>query len=205
MTKSLEKNKRPKGGPRSVEGRLTVATNAAKHGILSPKPVIAAFESESGWKTHRQSILDALSPEGGVEQILAERVALNSWRLNRVIVFETESIAAEQETVLEEVRKDREQTLKLASLYAREAKDIIAGTFIEELVDDPTQLSDYAVELLSPPEVALEGVENARRHYESVVALFDAAPDTTVSRFDVGWLFEKSPYYAVESTVLDEE
>jgi hypothetical protein len=92
---------------KSVEGKLISAMNSTKHGILSPRPVVAAFESESSWRTYRQSILDALAPEGGVEQALAERVALNSWRLNRVIVYETETINALQDTLVDEMRKHK--------------------------------------------------------------------------------------------------
>ncbi len=95
--------------------------------------------------------------------------------------------------------------MRFASLHAREAKDIIAGTTLEELVEDPARLSDYAIEILSPPGVALEGVENARRHYEAVEAMFDAAPDATVSRLDAAWLLETAPYCAVQYATLDEE
>ena len=194
-----------KRGPKTPAGKLTVSFNASTHGIRSPRPVVAAFESEGAWRAHRDAIIESLAPEGGMEEVLAERVALCSWRLNRVTVYETESIAQEQEGILEEVRKDREHTLRFATLHAREAKDIIAGTTLEELVDDPAQLSDHAIEVLSPPEVALEGVESARRHYESVAALFDAAPDTTVSRIKAAWLLEKAPYCAVEYATFDEE
>jgi hypothetical protein len=121
------------------------------------------------------------------------------------VVFETQSIAAEQEAVYEAVKRDREHKLRLASLYAREAKDIIAGTYLEELVDDPAQLSDHAIEILAPPEVALEGVENRRKHYEGVLAVFDEAPETTVDRYDVLWLLEKAPYFAVEAVAFEEE
>jgi len=85
-----------------LKGTLAVSRNASKHGILSPKPVVAHFESEDGWETHRQSILDSLDPQGGIEQALAERVALNSWRLNRVIFYETEQISKLQEEALED-------------------------------------------------------------------------------------------------------
>src|SRR3712207_835851 len=192
-------------GPKTPAGKLAVSRNASKHGILSPRPVVAAFESERAWKAHREAIIESLAPLGGMEEALAERVALNLWRLNRVSVYETESIAAEQEAVHEAVKKDREHKLRFASLYPREAKDIIAGTYLEELVDDPAQLSDHAIEMLAPPEVALEGVENRRKHYEGVLAVFDEAPQTIVDRYDVLWLLEKAPYYAVEAVAFEEE
>ena len=193
-----------KRGPKTPAGKLAVSRNASKHGILSPRPVVVAFESEKAWKAHREAIVESLAPEGGMEQALAERVALCSWRLNRVAVFETESIAQEQEGVLEEVREDRERALRFATLHAREARGIIAGTTLEDLVDDPAQLSEYAIEMLAPPEVALEALETVRRHYESVLTVFDEAPDVTISRLEAGWILEKSPYYAVECTAFDQ-
>ena len=202
---SKEVAKRPRRGPKTPAGKLTVSFNASTHGIRSPRPVVTAFESESAWRTHRDAIIESLAPEGGMEEVLAERVALCSWRLNRITVYETESIAQEQEGILEEARKDREHTLRFATLHAREAKGIIAGTTLEELVDDPTQLSDYAIELLSPPSVALEGVENRKRYYKAVAALFDAPSDATVSRCDASWLLEKAPYCAVRYVTFEEE
>jgi hypothetical protein len=114
-----------KRGPKTPAGKLAVSRNATKHGILSLRPVVAAFESEAAWKCHREGIVESLAPEGGMEQALAERVALCAWRLNRVTAYETESLAEEQASVLEEVRKDREHALRFASLHAREAKDIL--------------------------------------------------------------------------------
>src|SRR5688500_7584188 len=91
-----------KRGPKTPAGKLAVSRNASKHGTLSAKPLVAHFESEDGRETHRQSILDSLDPQGGIEQALAERVALNSWRLNRVIFYETEQISKLQEEALED-------------------------------------------------------------------------------------------------------
>jgi hypothetical protein len=141
-----------------------------------------------------------------MEEALAERVVLNLWRLNRVTAFETESIAAEQEAVYEAVRQDRERTLRFASLNRQEARDIIAGTYVEDLIDDPVHLSDYAIEMLAPPEVALEGAKNRRKHYEVVLAVFDEAdsPDAAISRDEASWLFETAAYYAVEYVAFEE-
>src|SRR3712207_7799395 len=107
-------------GPKTPAGKLAVSRNASKHGILSPRPVVAAFESEGAWKAHREAIIESLAPVGGMEEALAERVALNLWRLNRVAACETASIAAEQEAVYEAVRQDRERALRFASLNRQE-------------------------------------------------------------------------------------
>jgi hypothetical protein len=106
-------------GPKTVRGKITAAMNSTKHGILSPKPVVTHFESEGGWRTHRQSILDSLDPANGIEQALAERVALNSWRLNRVAAYETLQLSAAQEDLVDDMRRDAD---KYSSLHAEEAK-----------------------------------------------------------------------------------
>jgi hypothetical protein len=108
-----------KRGPKTVRGKITAAMNSTKHGILSPKPVVTHFETEGGWKTHRESILDSLDPANGIEQALAERVALNSWRLNRVAAYETLQLSAAQEDLVDDMRRDAD---KYSSLHAEEAK-----------------------------------------------------------------------------------
>jgi hypothetical protein len=42
-------------------------------------------------------VLEGLSPEGHLELILAERIALLSWRLHRVTRYERETMALSQE------------------------------------------------------------------------------------------------------------
>src|SRR5215212_7676779 len=133
--KEVARLKKSSTGPKTHQGKLNVSRNATKHGILSLRPVVAHFESEQGWQRHREAILESLAPEGGLEKALGERVALCSWRLNRVLAYETESITQEQETVSEEVEEDRRQKLRLTSLYKREAKEILAGTIVEAMVD----------------------------------------------------------------------
>ncbi len=194
MSKEIAKRR----GPKTPEGKLTVSKNASKHGILSPRPVAHAFESESAWKAHRESIIDSLAPVGGMEQALAERVALASWRLNRVVVYETERIEQEQQGVVEDVRKDREHTLRLASLHKREARKMISGTMVEGLVDDPAELSDLAIEVLSDPEAGFEAAKNARLYYEAIRAIYEAEAGATISQDGAYWLLDNAPRLALQ-------
>lgn len=119
-----------KRGPKTVRGKITAAMNSTKHGILSVKPVVTHFESEGGWKTHRQSILDSLGPQNGIEQALAERVALNSWRLNRVAAYETLQLSAAQEELVDDMR---ESANKYSSAYDEERKGFVNIAGVEEL------------------------------------------------------------------------
>jgi hypothetical protein len=119
-----------KRGPKTVRGKITAAMNSTKHGILSPKPVVTHFESEGGWRTHRQSILNSLDPANGIEQALADRVALNSWRLNRVVAYETLQLSAAQEELVDDMR---ENANKYSSAYDEERKGFVNIAGVEEL------------------------------------------------------------------------
>jgi hypothetical protein len=96
-----------KGGPATEEGKEVVRWNAARHGIRSPAPVVPGIESTEEWEKHLAGVLESLSPEGHLEVVLAERVALFSWRLHRVTRYETESIALYQEKAEEDLAQKR--------------------------------------------------------------------------------------------------
>jgi hypothetical protein len=96
-----------KGGPATQEGKEVVKWNATRHGIRSPAPVVPGVEKAEDWEEHRDGVLESLSPEGHLETVLAERVALLSWRLNRVTRYETESIALYQEQIEEDLARKR--------------------------------------------------------------------------------------------------
>ena len=72
-----------------------------------PCPGSPRSGEKEDWEDHRDGVLESLSPEGHLELVLAERVALLSWRLNRVIRYETESIALYQERVEDDLARKR--------------------------------------------------------------------------------------------------
>jgi hypothetical protein len=93
------------GGPTTQNGKQIVRWNATRHGISSPQPVIPGLEEQADWESHRDGIMENLSPVGHLEVTLAERVALLSWRLHRVTRYETQSIAVSQEQVEEDIHR----------------------------------------------------------------------------------------------------
>jgi hypothetical protein len=95
------------GGPVTEEGKEIVRWNATRHGIRSPAPVVPGVEKKEDWQEHRDGVLESLHPEGHLEFVLAERVALLSWRLHRVIRYETESISLLQEKAEDDLAKER--------------------------------------------------------------------------------------------------
>jgi hypothetical protein len=67
--------------------------------------VVPGLEKAEDWEEHRDGVLESLSPEGHLELVLAERVALLSWRLHRVTRYERETIALFQEKVEEDLEQ----------------------------------------------------------------------------------------------------
>jgi hypothetical protein len=76
-----------------------VRWNAARHGIHSLAPVVPGIERQEDWESHREGILENLSPMGHLEDTLAERIAELSWRLHRVTRYETEAISLSQRKI----------------------------------------------------------------------------------------------------------
>jgi hypothetical protein len=79
--------------------------NATRHGLLSDNPVVSGVETREGWEDHRAGVMESISPAGHLESILAERVALLSWRLARVTRYETEKISLAQEKIEEDIHE----------------------------------------------------------------------------------------------------
>ena len=98
----------PTGGPKTQAGKEVARWNTTRHGIRSPAPVIPGLEKAEDWEEHRDGVLESLSPEGHLELVLAERVALLSWRLHWVTRYERETIALSQEKVEEDLMETQQ-------------------------------------------------------------------------------------------------
>jgi hypothetical protein len=96
-----------KGGPATEGGKEVAHWNAARHGMRSPAPVVPGIETHEDWERHLAGTLESLAPEGHLETVLAERVALLSWRLHRATRYETESISLSQEKAEDDLADKR--------------------------------------------------------------------------------------------------
>src|SRR5262249_15594476 len=82
---------RPRGRPPKTPRPLS--TNALRHGVLSTAPVIPGIENEADWQAHLDGQLAALKPLDDLELVLAHRIALTLWRLNRLVPFDRYALA----------------------------------------------------------------------------------------------------------------
>jgi hypothetical protein len=87
-----------KGGVKTEEGKKIIRHNALKHGLLAKEIVITQGEG-----AERQDEFDSLladlheqfNPEGPVEAMLVEKMAVSWWRLRRVYRYEVGLITEE--------------------------------------------------------------------------------------------------------------
>ena len=69
-------------GPRTPEGKERSSQNATKHGLRSERPIVPG-EDPAEWDNFRDNIVKDLEPGNTIEHELAERIALQMWRLRR--------------------------------------------------------------------------------------------------------------------------
>jgi hypothetical protein len=82
-------------GPRTIEGKAITAKNAVKHGIFARELVISdgdGRENREEFDQLFQQLVDDLNPEGQMEVLLVEKIAVNYWRLKRLVRYETGGI-----------------------------------------------------------------------------------------------------------------
>jgi hypothetical protein len=178
-----------KRGPKTPEGKLAVRFNASTHGILSMQPIVNAYERTDDWERHRQAIMDSLSPQGGMEQLLAERVASCSWRLNRVLLYESETIAESQEGVVESVRQKRKREMELERIFAKEGEEV---------------LTDMGILIESHPANLLDDVRTARKIYKTVCKVLEGSPDAPIEGEMGAWVLGLSSEHAVRLAARQE-
>ncbi len=87
------RNAKKSTGPRTHQGKAIVSKNAVKHGLWARQNVIST-ESQADFNLHRDQALKELAPESPMESILANRIVILSWRLQRSDRIQTQTIDA---------------------------------------------------------------------------------------------------------------
>ena len=84
------KNGAKSRGPKTPEGKARAAQNALKHGMRAQKYVLLPQEDAAAFAALETAILAELAPEGVLQTLLARRVAVAAWRLERADRMEAE-------------------------------------------------------------------------------------------------------------------
>jgi hypothetical protein len=80
-----------KGGVRTDEGKAIVKYNALKHGLLAREVVITVgegAESQQEFDALLAALRDQFDPQGTLEEMLVEKIAVAYWRLRRAHKYE---------------------------------------------------------------------------------------------------------------------
>jgi len=75
-------------GPKTETGRAIASRNALKHGLTADR-VILFDERQEEFERFYAGLIAALKPQGPMEAQLAERIAINAWRLRRAYRIES--------------------------------------------------------------------------------------------------------------------
>lgn len=76
------RNARKSTGPKSAEGKATVARNALRHG-LTANQVVLFDEAATDFSRFHDDLRAGLDPGDAIEEALVERIVLCAWRLRR--------------------------------------------------------------------------------------------------------------------------
>ncbi|MBU1811078.1 MAG: hypothetical protein KJ629_08065 [Candidatus Omnitrophica bacterium] len=82
-------------GPVTPEGKALVSQNAVKHGIFAKDLIITTGDGKEDAREYRElldGLILSLKPSGQMECLLVEKIAVDYWRLRRVLRFESGSI-----------------------------------------------------------------------------------------------------------------
>jgi hypothetical protein len=88
-------NARRSTGPRTPAGKARASRNATRHG-LTARAVLLPDEDAGAFARLARRLRDELRPEGPVERLLVERVAVCAWRLRRLLGVEAAVFAEQQ-------------------------------------------------------------------------------------------------------------
>jgi hypothetical protein len=101
--KQLEANRQnaEKGGVKTPEGKAIARYNALKHGLLAKEIVVAVgegAEDPAEFAALSQELKGQFQPQGTLEEMLVEKIAVAFWRLRRSYRYEAGLIRRELDT-----------------------------------------------------------------------------------------------------------
>jgi len=128
-------------GPMSEEGKAVVSRNAVKHGIFAKDLVINAGDGREDALEYHELLEDLkkdLAPAGRMERLLVEKIAVNYWRLRRLVRHETGEIR-------ERLDDYRNKALISHYSYSRQKPELRYYSYNDEITDAEYHEQRYKV------------------------------------------------------------
>jgi hypothetical protein len=131
-------------GPTSPEGKAVVSRNAVRHGIFAKDLVINAGDGREDALEYQELLTELkndLAPVGRMEMMLVEKIAVNYWRLRRVVRYETGEIRER----LDDFRESALRSYYSSSRYSRQRPELQYYNYNDEITDTEYQEQCYKV------------------------------------------------------------
>jgi hypothetical protein len=131
-------------GPVSPEGKAIVARNAVKHGIFAKDLVISAGDGREDEMEYHELLAELkrdLAPAGRMEMILVEKIAVNYWRLRRLVRYETGEIREQ----LDDYRENALRTHYNNSYNSRKRPELEYYHYSDDITEAEYQEQRYKV------------------------------------------------------------
>jgi hypothetical protein len=128
-------------GPKTEEGRKRASMNALRHGITGQVTTMTD-EDRAAHDKLSKALIQSLAPDGAMEIQLAQRIATDSWRLNRISAIEDNLFALGLHENGGNLCPDNEQidaALTTARVFTREAKNLQLLTLYEQRLNRAIQ------------------------------------------------------------------
>ena len=148
-------------GPRSDEGRATVAQNALKHGVFS-KQILLEGESKKEFEALKAEFYEQFRPQGFLEQLFCERALAAAWRLSRVTQMESMLIdhatrrSYDHSGIIEVLSGYSGDELSLLSRYEISLEKILFRSLAELRSLQTARTSDTATQIGFVPQKYVE-------------------------------------------------
>ncbi len=162
--KQLEANRRNaqrSTGPRTEEGKKASALNAHRHNLTGQ--VTAMTDADRIMHdAFSASLVESLAPEGAMEIQLAQRIATDSWRLNRLSAIEDNLYALGHSAHSDDIETEHPEihaALTAAKVFQEESKQLQLLTLYEQRINRNIQKNMAMLQALQTARVAKREVE----------------------------------------------
>lgn len=128
-------------GPKTEEGKQRSSLNARRHNLTGQVTAMTT-EDRAAHDAFSAGMIKAMAPEGDLELQLAQRIATDSWRLNRSSAIEDNIFALGLTDHADDIDVEHPQlhaALTAARTFTREAKSIALLTLYEMRINRSLQ------------------------------------------------------------------
>jgi hypothetical protein len=128
-------------GPKTEEGKRRSSVNARRHNLTGQVTAMTE-EDRIAHDAFSEALIKSMAPEGALELQLAQRIATDSWRLNRASAIEENIFALGFSDHSDDIDVDHPElhaALTAARTFTREAKAMELLTLYEQRINRSLQ------------------------------------------------------------------